>query len=626
MLLLILLPSTRWIVKSQVGLIFPTIRAGDAWLIRREYDSFDDSARGEDEHRVALGRPGEYLLQLGDADECAPAKGVPESRRRAARIRALEPKFPGCPAIRAIALRYDTAGSVQLHRPEEQAVDHDTAEDRPRGPIAPQALADYLADAAAGERLAPDNAYFPMMAAIGLFAAHRDVEATSALKRACSCKTWRDYRDEELRAKIALFEATFGRASCQQRVRLANTLTEADFGQIWALGRTAVGLALEAEQTGWAGVGLAIRLALLLCGVLIRDGSCCVHGTLLGIHLGGLSIALPGGPPELNGPDRRDQTKAEELLRRSIDTWTRHLDRIGRSDFASGTVSDVRGGDSVRLALLKAGTQHRGCYAIGDIEGYLGADWAICIALLASALACLGLNAGAVLYSRAETRLPSSGRRYWLWPLAASGVFVFLLAPWHDRGYVEAGGWTVLAVLIAIAAACCFALPPAALRALRCNPAARSASGFALMLLSALVGMVPVAVGPTAPLGPMPEGYPDPVALTRLWQVFWLAIACSPPVLLLAVLSLVCLRRRKPLISGVARGLRKAAAPTAWFLLAFYALSVVGLVDREGEEARKLDELWANEARVTIREIGDAWPAEATPIPVSGAAHRGQTR
>ena len=55
------------------------------------------------------------------------------------------------------------------------------------------ALEAFDRDAAAGERLDPDNAFFPLMRSVGLFAEHRDDEALAAIQRAGAKPRFQEY-------------------------------------------------------------------------------------------------------------------------------------------------------------------------------------------------------------------------------------------------------------------------------------------------------------------------------------------------------------------------------------------------------------------------------------------------
>lgn len=61
-----------------------------------------------------------------------------------------------------------------------------------------EAMALFLKATEQGAALEPDNAYFPMMRAIGLFTVHRDAEALDALRLAGHCSQWHEYLMDEV--------------------------------------------------------------------------------------------------------------------------------------------------------------------------------------------------------------------------------------------------------------------------------------------------------------------------------------------------------------------------------------------------------------------------------------------
>lgn len=96
---------------------------------------------------------------------------------------------------------------------EEWALYPPSSRPNPQSLIPPAAehLAAYDRDAKEGERLDPDNAYFPLMRAVGLFAARRDKEAIEAIERASRKPRWEDYTNEEAEAHLHLLAKAFGR-------------------------------------------------------------------------------------------------------------------------------------------------------------------------------------------------------------------------------------------------------------------------------------------------------------------------------------------------------------------------------------------------------------------------------
>jgi hypothetical protein len=109
--------------------------------------------------------------------------GAMDQKQTLERLRALAETFPDRADIRAHCLRFSWV-EVRLRRSEDRLMTGDISPSPPKVQIpTPDLLARFLHDVDAGERLDPDNSYFPLMRAIGLFAAHRDAEALAAVER-----------------------------------------------------------------------------------------------------------------------------------------------------------------------------------------------------------------------------------------------------------------------------------------------------------------------------------------------------------------------------------------------------------------------------------------------------------
>src|SRR5205085_11045588 len=98
-----------------------------------------------------------------------------------------------------------------MHREEENLITRGTEKNETLKVPTAEQLAAYDKDAAAGERLELDNAYYPFMLSVGLFAAHRDDEALEAISRAARCSSWDEHIYDDAEGWYRLSEAAFGR-------------------------------------------------------------------------------------------------------------------------------------------------------------------------------------------------------------------------------------------------------------------------------------------------------------------------------------------------------------------------------------------------------------------------------
>src|SRR5207302_1219566 len=138
--------------------------------------------------------PGDFRVQLANALD---SKFKP--REKVANLRALEPRFPGNPSLSANLLRFETQGPINgCKRPEEDILSTEPGKSSPRATDAtPEQLAAFDREAAKGEELEPENAYFPFIRSVGLFAGRKDDEAVAALVRASTKPTWEEHYEDE---------------------------------------------------------------------------------------------------------------------------------------------------------------------------------------------------------------------------------------------------------------------------------------------------------------------------------------------------------------------------------------------------------------------------------------------
>ena len=154
LLALLIASQTRWLVRLQVLPLSP-----------------GQSSYERAKTRFVDAHPSDYQVQL--------ARQTPdyEAVKQVQYARNLVARFPQSASLRANILRY-ALGNFHLYRAENfQIADMPVPTqlaDPKYPPPTPAQIAAFDADAAAGERLDPNNAYFPLLRMFGLFAAHRD--------------------------------------------------------------------------------------------------------------------------------------------------------------------------------------------------------------------------------------------------------------------------------------------------------------------------------------------------------------------------------------------------------------------------------------------------------------------
>ncbi len=284
--------------------------------------------------------PEDYEVQVGAAllegtNTYVPG-GNPETQqdryhafqcRYGVRLAALSARFPARPGPYAHLLRYMTQGTVRVSRDGEVEKFHWDAISRVNARRIGQAVPGSLGNgqpslgsswtipldkqigyadswaafdrtAAQGEKLDPDNAYFPMMRAIELFDAKRDAEGIAAVLRAGQKKRFEDYANEEAEAEWALCLRVYGPSSALVRQNIASAVVLPHLASLRAMSRLTALFAAQAELEGRTLDGLTLRHAMMQCGVRMREQGYFL-GTRTGIGIVSLQANMPGGVPTI---------------------------------------------------------------------------------------------------------------------------------------------------------------------------------------------------------------------------------------------------------------------------------------------------------------------------------------
>ncbi|MCW3052551.1 MAG: hypothetical protein JWN14_1721 [Chthonomonadales bacterium] len=351
--------------------------------------------------------PKDYTIQVGGALLAAsyrPSRiGGPLSSqesyesfqdRYGAKLAAVSAHFPGRPGPYAHMLRYMTGSTVRVSRTVEIELFQTGntpafGSDRSIGNRQSWAAFDHAA--ARGEKLDPDNAYFPMMRAIGLFDAKRDAEGVAAVLRAAQKSRFEDYASEEQDAEWALYLRSYGPTSTLVHQSISISLLLPHFSSLRQVGRVMAYQAEKAERAGRTQEGLALRHAAMRCGVLMREQSSII-GALVGTSIISSQATGPGGAPVV--APSADLSNEDKIAERS-DLYLDYLHKIGAEEEARWfTVQEDRNRE-VRALVAGANREHR-------LEGAvrLPALWTLDMLLLANTLTMLLLCTAAAVCAR----------------------------------------------------------------------------------------------------------------------------------------------------------------------------------------------------------------------------------
>lgn len=313
LLIVCTIPATSWIVHRQITQIFLRSPGGSGPPGSADQETQQEANQAAEQAQAiraaAAQYPGDYGIQVAAAIHSPPDGPGPRSVRQVRALERLASIFPGRPALYAHMIRFATQDQILLHRREEYALRGSAPPVAPaeRRPSAAD-FAEFDRNASAGGRLDPNNAYFPMMRAVGFFSTHRDVDAIVAIERAAQKPVWNDYTSDEEMATNRLYTACFGQQSAMDRTIADVMLPIPHFADFRAAARVAAWYAMRLEMTGHRDAGIGLRMALMRCGSLMRVQSSTLIGSLVGIAITRIAASRPDGAPVI--PTRGTLTSA----------------------------------------------------------------------------------------------------------------------------------------------------------------------------------------------------------------------------------------------------------------------------------------------------------------------------
>lgn len=537
---LLLAPPTRWLVRLE---LFPGLVGG-----------------GAGPQGFVRDHPNDYLVQLAGPSPPPVAPGIFGEFHDTGQLqhaRGLVPRFPDRPSLRANILRYAMQGEIHLRRPEEDLlsanpVPQTVAGNYPGGsqeqPPSAQALAAFDADAAVGERLDPDNAYFPLMRAVGLFAAGRDAAGRAAVLRAGAEHEWREYYQDEVEGRWRITEAVAGGQEGISRMAVAASLLFPHYQPLRAAARLSAAFAVQDELEGRPLEGLALRLALARCGDLMRARSTTIIGGLVGVAISAIARSRPGGAPALAGSG---SIPAEQRSQERLDLYCDYVTHLGCPEAAR----EAR-------AQAEAGAQ---------MQRLISTDSAFGSPLADVARVGVSLIAGWVLAANVLLLLLLGG--------LAMGLG--RLSPLRDRHAppLAVSMGATLAVLLALGCLAAWQM--------------QGAASFVDFLRSAL---------PTG--GDGPDGAPSAQAPLLLGLAFGAAF----PLLLLLTSAIKARVRHLPLLVGLVEGFRDIAPPLACALALLFGVLSLWTVHQENTINARLSRSLHGEGQTLAALSGRAWP------------------
>lgn len=610
---LVIASSTRWLVTSQVGWqIWPLTdyawvrSAGEIDLLGgMPPPDVEEAARQLQRLEVAADRyPRDYQIQLAYAVEAEPATPSAQIER----LQKLAKHFPITPSVYANILRYQSAdassetldGEIKLMGPDPssyQSIGASSAEKRAGVTVADQ-----------GERLVPDNAFFPQMRAYWLFALHRNHDAIQAVLAAGNKTRWDDYSTDEAIGRWRLDDAAGIRRSAIARLADGYASSPPDLSLLFRATAAAAYEASLLEQKGQKEAGLRIRLSLIRTASLMRTQSRTIGGAVVGTSMENLAILRLNGSPDL-GP--KSPMTAEKQRKRYLDRFVTQLQRLGQNQDIPWIKAEYATRSEV-LRIINQGLDTgvtrpvmlSGAWQLANILTLANAFWLLLLA---------GLDW--VAWRSAAAEKPKARRAYVRWGIGlavAAGVLFAVartaqvtVAPW-----VISSGVALLILLAALAAR------PGRYISIRGQWAVSITivviAGILFWQFSAFEGInnlwyaVLSMANKTIPNGMGIHGAlpADPSHLPDLYS----CLALVAPVLVLLGVAITNALRRRFSPKGRDVELRSAGLVGACVLLLVYGLTVIGTARQDTVAKATLWKMLHNEGQTCAQIIGAKWP------------------
>ncbi len=612
LLALLVAPQTRWLVHLQALTVLHQYRAIGCESYSR---SPAGDARAYD--AVAARHPGDFDIQYARA--AFSGNVSPE-----ANLRALTQRFPNRPMLYANLLREESRKPL-LSSAAASKLSGDAVPPTVMPGASPPEIAAYNWDASAGERTDPSNAYFPLMLAYGLFAAHRNANALAAIKRASDKPYWNEYLTENVQAKWRLHTVAFGDPGAIPQAAVWSSEMLPEYQRLRDVARIVVYQAVLKEQAGQREGGYELREDLRRCGDLMRVQSTTLLGSLVASNITRISMSRPGGAPTL-GNEPWDAT--EKISQQRLDAYCAYVTKIGHPNAARR----ARDEEAARRSLQNFSTGQQMLKPIGSLQQLIY-WWTAGVGLLLNIawLLTLGLLAAGWTQVKFAPRPPIGWKTVLLHCLLAVGAWLVLALlyvcvgiAWLTFVYHDAVDWPPQ---IGIGSA--FLLLTASVGyGLHRLPHARRIAVLRTalllpMLVGAAYGLYCLVQWTAWPLAEIPQGLRTLLGLdgstdsdteqAPQTRMLWLCVAAVllVPLLLIVTLGIVAGVKRASLPDTLTAGFRQLAVPIACVLVIAYGGVLLGTVRQERRVADFDQQMVTNSGRYFAAQAGQPWPGPA---------------
>ncbi len=616
---LLALPATRWLVRMQ---LLPFTLPGAMRTAFANTTPSDAATAAEARYQRLIARSGnDFDLRFAHAMNAFFAdKNAGETLKH---LEALHTDYPKSPVVLAAILKSMMQDTIHTHRAEENLLSSPSRRTKTPGTApktsGPAQVAKFVATALEGESADPDNAYFPLMAAVGYFAGHQDEEATAAWVRAGAKAGWNDYGVPEITAKWKLQRALNGgdETGTVARMNSMAAIVFPQYTQMRSAARMAAVTAMTAELRGDKETGFVIRRASRQIGQNVQN-----HGTnfifnLVGRAMLSMAMSRAGGAENADNPyrgiDKSDRWAGDKQV-----AYGTYLGSIGHPEEAVAVANAIKEGDTLKA--LRSDVSPRLYWGISPRTMQLFGAWFADFLLLAGVLFSLVFAGIFKLVYRFSPRLQKGEalQKSAIWGVCA-GVFLPIVASMAVIADVGLLLGPDLTTKIAFASAAIGLIAPPLFLKLTLREVGH---GLLVMLatiasLAALIGMGTVCnlfgQGMTSALGISGHQTQEDVpreAVEKIiapW-VFGLMIA-SVPLGLLALFGVFSRILRVPFAAGVTRGMRAMAVPLSCVLVILWSGAFLFTLHHERAAIREMERITSIGEMQYMREVQAGTPS-----------------
>jgi len=518
-----------------------------------------------------------------------------QALERWAHLTALYNRRPDQPAIIATLLRLQMMAFHDDYSKRDLFLQVATRDDHGSNPQ--NFLTNMESEAAAGERLEPDNAYFSFMRATILFTIGRDDDAVQAIKAAGDKTSWNEYLIAEASGYWKLADLRSDGPKSIRDLSIMGAVLFPHYARLRTAATSAIYCAMQLEEKGQTEDALSIRLAVMKLGALMRSTQAQSAITaLVGIAIGNISIERPGGAVLMRPFTDSGEDNATSTSR--LAEFTDYLRQTHHEGAIAPITDEVTKGQEAR-AILKKTLADKGIFAEGiryslwHMGGMAYLDNLIVLALFIAA-AALALPR----ISRFNTRLTGIA--------LLSGIGIGALVPFlpqsnatFAKGFATALGCTAVAEIVF----CCLFY-----RLLRNIERRKSILGYSAIAagVTAII-LWPINYAISGQISSIQGLFSSDTSFDPGSQIW--PISCVVTALLWIITGIVSLIRRSPIVPNFLQRFVTSGRVVAVTMLALYTVYAVVITVWDQRLDQQFRKSAGHEIAQAAAMTGHPWPA-----------------